>query len=195
VSVSLGPLAAHADIPLRQLTFLSACTGAVDIDRAVRDLRSDGWTLIERARADIIEDIAWINSTVYFAGDTGGETLENVMNMQRKSAANLIDRADIAKSKHRFLSRGDETMVVYWRGFNPRREVLECRAALDSATMSEIRAARPSTGAIEAYSPVRPVYLDGARVEITLLNTGALSGQPAPDAIIHTYATQRNTDQ
>ncbi len=194
LALPLGQATARADVPLRQLGFLSACSGAADIDRAVDALRADGWALIEQAGAAVIEDIAWINAAVYFAGDTGGETLDHVMRLQRKSAANLVQRADIPKSKHRFLARGGETMVIYWRGFDPRREVLECRAALDADTMSDIRASRPVTGALDAYIPLLPVYVDGARVEITLLNTATLAEQSPPDAIIHTYVTLRKAE-
>ena len=195
LALGLVPGVALAEIPLRQLGFLAACTGAADIDRAVGELQALGWSLSERASDAMIEDLAWINAAVYFAGDTGGETLERVMELQRKAAANLVRREDIPNSKHRFLTRDGETLVLYWRGFDPVRDVLECRAALDPQTMADIRAARPGTGTLPAYSPIRPIYIDGARVEITLLNTPALNDYATPDAIIHTYATHRKSDQ
>ncbi|MCM2563450.1 hypothetical protein M8756_15020 [Lutimaribacter sp. EGI FJ00015] len=193
--LGLVPAAGRAEIPLQQLDFLSACTGDADIDRAERDLQALGWSTVNDPNDALIEDIAWINAAVYFAGDTGGETLERVMELQRKAAANLVRRKDLPRSRHRFLTRDGETLVLFWRGYDPVNDILECRAALDPATMSGIRAARPDTGTLPAYSPMPPISVDGARVEITLLNTPALTAHDAPDAIIHTYATQRKTDQ
>jgi len=184
-----GPV--QAQVPLSDLTFVPACTQVTgDVDVVTAALGKAGWTVASKLSDVMVEDIAWANSTYYFGGDTGGAFLERVLDMQRKAARGLERKADIPRSRTRFLTRGDETLVLALRTSVLGAIELECRVTAKTDSMAALRAALGDTGAYPAYAPLDELAVGDGRITITLLNAARLEGFDAPDAIIFTRATQ-----
>ncbi|MDQ2094712.1 hypothetical protein [Rhodalgimonas zhirmunskyi] len=184
-----GPV--QAQVPLSDLTFVPACTQVTgDVDVVTAALGKAGWKVASKLSDAMVEDIAWANSAYYFGGDTGGASLAQVLDIQRKSARGLARKADIPRSRTRVLTRGDDTLVLALRTSVLGEIELECRVTAKTDSMAALRGALGETGAYPAYAPLDDIAVNDGKITITLLNAARLAGFDAPDAIIFTRATQ-----
>lgn len=181
----------RAEGPLSDLSFIPACLMVSDdIDSITAALAQAGWEVRAELTDAMVEDIAWINSTFYFSGDTGGETLGNVLELQRKAARGMARKVDTPQSKTRFLTHEGETLVLAVNTDHAGATSVACRVAAEPSTMAGLRASLGGSGADPAYMPLKTLHQGKARIDITLLNADRLAGYDAPDAIVFTHAAQ-----
>lgn len=170
-------------------------TQTSEIDATSAALAAEGWRKLDPVGDDALRTLAWTSVVYYFNGDSGGESLRSIYDLQIGTARGLARKKDIATSKSRFLSRGKDMAIVIWRKPTANITEIECRfAASASATQNLRRAASdlvPDASGFDALAPVSPLQ-DGTvnQITVVLLDRDIVSrqiGEPVTvDAIVQT---------
>ncbi|MEM1152427.1 MAG: hypothetical protein AAGI03_18120 [Pseudomonadota bacterium] len=156
------------------------------LEQLVSDLQSEGWQLVQTPEDDLIDELAWIQSWYYLSGDTGGTSLDNILEIQRKAARGLLRKKDIPQSKSRFFQRRDgttsETLMVAWREPFPQVLQIDCRASVRYD-------AREFQMIIEGETFYRPgrIPYGNATMDILFFNDARLPDHKPPAYVIHTH--------
>ncbi|GFE63253.1 hypothetical protein [Litoreibacter roseus] len=180
-------LAASAGLAQSIDATIAAChTKAAAVEDAVAALSGEGWAVVdERPLPEIVaEQLVWPQLVFYFTGDTGGETLQAILDLQRKTVAGFARKVDIDQSKTRILTRTTEdqpeTLLLAWQAPTPNMRLITCRASLSEATTLSALAAitlpagpQPDFLPLPAGNPLTAA--PGADATLTLLNTETLS--------------------
>jgi hypothetical protein len=166
-----------------------------DIDTIAEALRAEGWRKLDPVPNEAIRSLAWTSVVYYFNGDSGGEQLRTIYDLQLGTARGLARKKDIATSKSRFLSRGEDTAIVIWRKPTEKITEVDCRFAAGSDATRDVRQTAsdlvPDASGFDALAPISPLQ-DGTANQITivLLDRDILSrqiGEPVTvDAIVQT---------
>ncbi|MEM9796154.1 MAG: hypothetical protein AAF919_06675 [Pseudomonadota bacterium] len=88
-----------------------------DFDALLASLESEGWSALEPGAPlpdDAVERIALARTIFYASTDRGGETLDAIMDLQRRTVPGLARRVDTDLAKQRVLTRGNATMTFNW---------------------------------------------------------------------------------
>ncbi|WP_055083302.1 hypothetical protein [Jannaschia donghaensis] len=112
----------------------TAClTPAADTDTTLAALATQGWTALPDSTLpqDVADRLVWLYVAHYTTGDTGGEALASIVDLQSRTIKGLARKRDIPTSKTRFLTRHEGAMILFWRAPVPGRFELQCRIALD----------------------------------------------------------------
>lgn len=151
-------------------------------------LAQSGWTVIKTPNQEVIEDIAWMNATFYFAGDSGGAALENVLELQRKSALGLFRKVDIPASQTRiaYHSTNGNTLVIMRRMVPPETVTLECRLAVHEYDHQAFHA-HPNPQQV-VFIPLGEDNFQGTRQMTTLIAAPSDHPNPPPSSVIFSYA-------
>jgi len=159
---------------------VNAClVPAYDMEDVTAVLSDEGWAPIPTGEpaAVVIEQLIWPQTVYYFTSDTGGQALNSVLDLQRKTVRGFVRKKDIPQSKTRILTRqvaGElETVVVSWRQAVPRTIQISCRFAVSAATL-------PGSTQAEFEPQPQTDLSDGAitrLVDTVLLNQSGLSLQ------------------
>ena len=167
-----------------------------EIDAVLDGLQDEGWIVSTPVTDDVVNALAWNLIARYFAGDSGGASLQDIYDLQQTTMRAYVNKQDIPASKSRVLTRDTDAVHVLWRKNIAKVIEIECRFVVDAPRMQDIRAdagfasdagqdfvALPDTNNSQGHAQ--------NIIQITLLNRKALAqqiGQPVPvDAIIHTY--------
>jgi hypothetical protein len=187
---------AQADSRLSSLTGL-CLTPAAKMETLVSGLEAQGWSISDPASEGLIDAMAWNLSVRYLAGDSGGETLASIYDLQLRTARGFAAKKDIPGSMARFLTQGENAMMVLWRTDNTTNLTeIECRVSAGAVLMQDVRqnAGIPSdTGPDFTALDRIDRWDDGTQryVDIVLLNRAALSQQinqtVTVDATVNTY--------
>ncbi|MEM6579568.1 MAG: hypothetical protein AAF678_13850 [Pseudomonadota bacterium] len=166
---------------------LRPCLEPVDgLETLVSQMRKLEWTPVIDPDDLLVEDLAWIHSVVYLGSDTGGASLDSILEIQRKAANGLLRKKDIPQSKSRFFRREradtSDSLMIAWR--EPSANVLEveCRLSLRTETNWT------STDDIaEPYQRGQRMRVGPASVDIMLFDPARLPDHSPPSAVIHTH--------
>lgn len=115
---------------------------AFDIEDTTTRLSDEGWAQVPAGdlEAAVIEQLIWPQTVHYFTSDTGGESLNSVLELQRKTVRGFVRKKDIPQSKTRIMTRqvagGLEMVLVSWRQVIPQTIQIDCRFAVSAATLS-----------------------------------------------------------
>jgi hypothetical protein len=110
-----------------------ACRAPVaDIDAAVTTLAAEGWTPLPEGPLpqDIADQLVWLYVAQYTTGDSGGEALTALVELQARTVTGIVRKRDIPTSKTRILTGESGAMILMWRASSPGRVTLQCRTAL-----------------------------------------------------------------
>lgn len=93
---------------------------APQIETITDAMSARGWQQADLTKLDdrTIDHIAWTRMRLYLAGDQGGESIKNLLEIQRKTARGLHRKLDLETSKTRVMTRVQnglqETAVILW---------------------------------------------------------------------------------
>ncbi|MEM7644458.1 MAG: hypothetical protein AAF366_18325 [Pseudomonadota bacterium] len=137
---------AFADVP-------TACTETPAFADAIAQLEADGWQVQPRdaqLTEAQIDALAWTLMAMRFiGGDTGGQTTETLLDLQRNAAPGLLVRVDTDTTRARVLLDGDDALTVTQTRTIPGRVERVCHLA--------------STGpAPDGVEPIDTTGFDGA---------------------------------
>lgn len=80
-------------------------------------LVDEGWDVVQPGAPlpeGAIESIALARTVFYGSTDRGGSTLEEIMELQRRTVPGLARRVDTDLAKQRVLTRADAAMTINW---------------------------------------------------------------------------------
>ncbi|MEL7212709.1 MAG: hypothetical protein AAGK92_08615 [Pseudomonadota bacterium] len=144
-----------------------------DFEALISSLEAEGWTAIAPGEAipeKAVESIALARTVFYATTDRGGETLEEIMNLQRRTVPGFARRADTDLAKVRVLTRGDDAMTMHWMLPQAGRwgivEVI-CRISSSEGT--------PATGTEEGFTDANMETL----ADTPLRRVGVVALEPA----------------
>ena len=156
-----------------------------DFGALVSSLEAEGWTAIapgDAIPAKAIESIALARTVFYATTDRGGASLEEIMDLQRRTVPGFARRADTDLAKMRVLTRGDDAMTMHWMLPQAGRwgivEVI-CRISSSEGT--------PAAGTDEGFTDANMQTLN----EEPLRRVGVVALEPALLAELTTDATTR----
>ncbi|WP_298260565.1 hypothetical protein [uncultured Litoreibacter sp.] len=179
------------------LTEMSASIEACHLPHAnvsdtVDVLAQQGWVLVPEGdlSSDTIELLIWPQVAFYANGDTGGEQLKAIVDLQRKTVAGFAKKKDIPQSKTRILTRqigaDAEAVLVQWLQPTPSTVNIICRFALSSASVT-------GQGSKDFGSPVTTKAEKGGIWTTTVLNADSLAAKiNAPVTVSGIVQTQAN---
>ncbi|SFR40675.1 hypothetical protein [Litoreibacter janthinus] len=137
-----------AATPLQALTLtemsdsIEAChLPHAEVDATVDALAAQGWVPVPQGdlAPEIIELLIWPQVAFYATGDTGGEQIKAIVELQRKTVAGFAKKKDIPQSKTRILTRqigtDVEAALVFWLQPDPAQTNIICRFALSSTSL------------------------------------------------------------
>ena len=182
-------LPAHALTVTEMSASIEACHTAAPIDGTVAALNQQGWRVVEgELTPEVIELLIWPQVAFYATGDTGGEQLKSIAELQRKTVAGFAKKRDIPQSKTRILTRqigGDtEAALVFWLQPDPATTNIICRFALSPHSLIGHTAGDFGQPTVAETTPTQ-------RVSITPMNPGSLSAKiGAPVTVSGTLETQ-----
>ncbi|WP_179378225.1 hypothetical protein [Jannaschia marina] len=162
-------------IPVHAQTTPEACLADErDFDALLASFESEGWTALEPGAPlpeDAVERIALARTIFYASTDRGGETLPQIMSLQRRTVPGLARRVDTDLAKQRVLTRGDESMTFNWgMPQQGRLDIVEviCRIATPEGTPASgtDEGFGPSTFETLAEDPLRRVMVIGLEPEV-----------------------------
>ncbi|MEL7301981.1 MAG: hypothetical protein AAFM92_16505 [Pseudomonadota bacterium] len=88
-----------------------------DFDALMASLDAEGWSAIAPGAAipeEAVESIALARTIFYATTDRGGASLDQIMELQRRTVPGFARRVDTDLTKVRVLTRGDEAMTLHW---------------------------------------------------------------------------------
>ncbi|MEP3346581.1 MAG: hypothetical protein ABJN34_16130 [Litoreibacter sp.] len=112
-----------------------------NVDDTVEALAQQGWMQAPESNLvpEVIEQLIWPQVAFYANGDTGGEQIKSIVDLQRKTVAGFARKKDIPQSKTRILTRqigaDAEAALVFWLQPDPDATNIICRFALSSTTL------------------------------------------------------------
>ena len=80
-------------------------TPTIKINEVIKALNADGWKTADRNDPTVVDHVTWMGMPQYFAGDSGGQTVESVLRIKRTSAQGILKKRDLDGAKTRILSR------------------------------------------------------------------------------------------
>ena len=148
---------------------LTEMSGSIDachqpnanVDDTVGALVGQGWVQVPQGdlSSEIVELLIWPQVAFYATGDTGGETVKSIVDLQRKTVAGFARKKDIPQSKTRILTRqigaDAEAALVFWLQPDPATTNIICRFALSSASLIGDAATDFATPQMVETSPTR----------------------------------------
>ena len=151
-AVLLALAALAAALPAAAQEAPAACLADErDFDALMASLEAEGWTAVPPGAAlpdDAVERIALARTIFYASTDRGGETLPEIMALQRRTVPGLARRVDTDLAKLRVLVRGDAAMTFNWgMPQQGRLDIVEviCRVATPEGA--------PASGTAEGFGP------------------------------------------
>ncbi|SDX16564.1 hypothetical protein [Litoreibacter albidus] len=128
---------------------LTEMSGSIDachqpnanVDDTVAALAQEGWVQVPHGElgAEVTELLIWPQVAFYATGDTGGEQIKSIAELQRKTVAGFAKKKDIPQSKTRILTRqigaDTEAALVFWLQPDPAQTNIICRFALSGHSM------------------------------------------------------------
>ncbi|WGH80091.1 hypothetical protein [Jannaschia ovalis] len=153
-------LPARADAP-------EACLSpADDIGALVAALEAEGWTALPQGDLppEAADRLAWPFVAAYVLSDSGGQTIAQLYELQRRTVEGLTRRRDVPGSAIRLLTRSDGAMMVTVRDVAGGVE-LRCRVALDGGARAPV-----------TFLAEIPRRGEGIEIVTTRLNPEKLSG-------------------
>lgn len=168
---------------------IEACHTPAPIEGTVTALNQQGWRVVEGDMTpEVIELLIWPQVAFYATGDTGGEQIKSIADLQRKTVAGFAKKKDIPQSKTRILTRqigGDvEAALVFWLQPDPATTNIICRFALSGHSMIGHTAGDFGTPLPVEASPTQ-------RYTITPMNAGSIADKiGAPVTVSGTIETQ-----
>lgn len=172
------------------LAFVGTCTAAEgDIEMIEKTLLEQGWLLIDGPSDSAAANLSWVLASYYFNGDSGGESLTSILELQAKTAQALLKKKDIPQSKSRIFERGGETLRLTVQ--HPTETLTEygCQAALSATSTKTLR--RSGSSDLPAFSPMPLQKTGNGDAAFTLLNAEKVRPLTPPDAIVITQAKRR----
>ncbi|MEO1796139.1 MAG: hypothetical protein AAFR53_03885 [Pseudomonadota bacterium] len=88
-----------------------------DFNLLMTSLEAEGWTAImpgEPIPEAATESIALARTVFYATTDRGGASLDQIMDLQRRTVPGFARRVDTDLAKVRVLTRGDDAMTLNW---------------------------------------------------------------------------------
>jgi len=167
---------------------IEACHTPAPIDGTVAALNQQGWRVVDgELDPEVIERLIWPQVAFYATGDTGGEQLKSIADLQRKNVAGFAKKKDIPQSKTRILTRqigGDlEAALVFWLQPDPSTSNIICRFALSPHSLIGHTAGGFGQPTVAETSP-------NQKFTITPMNPGTLAAQiGAPVTVSGTLET------
>ena len=156
-----------------------------DFGALVSSLEAEGWTAIapgETIPAKTVESLALARTVFYATTDRGGASLEEIMQLRRRTVPGFARRADTDLAKVRVLTRGDDAMTMHWMLPQAGRwgivEVI-CRISSSEGT--------PAAGTEEGFTDANMETL----ADEPLRRMGVVTLEPALLAELTTDATTR----
>ena len=142
ISTALAATSATALTLTEMSSSIDACFTKGEVDSTVAALESTGWQRAPRPLPEATaEQLIWPQALFYITGDSGGEALKSIVELQRRTVTGLAAKKDIPTSKTRILSRqlGDKTesVLLLWQIPSPGLISVICRFALSSASLSD----------------------------------------------------------
>ena len=80
-------------------------TPTIKINEVIKALNADGWKTADQNDPTVVDHVTWMGMPQYFAGDSGGQTVESVLRIKRTSAQGILKKRDLDGAKTRILSR------------------------------------------------------------------------------------------
>ncbi|MBM2575111.1 hypothetical protein JQC91_02230 [Jannaschia sp. Os4] len=162
-AVALAATSAHAQ------TAPPPCLLGGSFDAAVAALADGGWTVLTPGMpvpADAAERLGWGLVATYVAADTGGASLAELHDLQRRAVAGLARKVDTETSRARVAIREGAALTISRTTTLPGRVEQVCRIALDGL------AARAYP---EGFGPVEASRIGDAEVIVQPLDPDTLS--------------------
>ncbi|UWQ18029.1 hypothetical protein [Jannaschia sp. M317] len=174
-----GGLVRAAEVP-------DACLiPATDLDMTLAGLERAGWQVVPGGTLppEVAELLVWSYATQYLTGDSGGEPLDSILTLQRRTVEGLARKRDIPTSKTRLLQRDGAALAVFWRVPEAGMMELQCRGA-----MLEAGADVPDT----VIGTLARQEVDGGAIMILPLDAAALTAEigglaTVPTAVLDSY--------
>ena len=149
---------------------------APQIETITNAMTDRGWQQADLASLDerTVEHIAWTRMRLYLGGDQGGESVENLLDIQRKTARGLHRKLDLDTSKTRVMTRVQnglqETALILWLA-----PVVGVTSVTCQFTLIDPKEAFAGDK-LAAHLPDQVLQIDGAEVtvSVTRLNTDRL---------------------
>ncbi|MEL6551789.1 MAG: hypothetical protein AAFQ54_16225 [Pseudomonadota bacterium] len=88
-----------------------------DFNVLMTSLEGEGWSAImpgDPIPEDAVESIALARTIFYATTDRGGASLDQIMELQRRTVPGFARRVDTDLTKVRVLTRDDEAMTLHW---------------------------------------------------------------------------------
>ena len=170
-------------MPARAAEAPAAClVPAADIDTAAAALAAEGWSPVPEGdlSEEAAERLLWLYVAQYTTGDTGGEALMSLVELQRRTVAGLARKRDISTSRQRLMMQDGAALILQWREPVPGLFELQCRIARDEGSAS--------AGFLRAPDEAVPF----GRVSVIRLDRDGLAAQTGadvPGTLIETYLT------
>ncbi|EPX81593.1 hypothetical protein [Litoreibacter arenae] len=187
----LSTLPASAQTLTEMSGSIDAChQPTANVDDTVTSLAQQGWALVPQGdlSPETIELLIWPQVAFYATGDTGGEQIKAIVDLQRKTVAGFAKKKDIPQSKTRILTRqigsDTEAALVFWLQPDPAQTNIICRFALSSASLSGQPTEDFAAPRVVETSPTQ-------RFAITPMNAASLATKiGAPVTVSGTLETQ-----
>ena len=155
--------------PVQAQTAPPPCLLGGPFDAAVAALGDAGWTVLDPGAPvpeDAAERLGWALVATYMAADTGGASLSELHDLQRRAVAGLARKRDTDATRARVAVREGAALTMSRTTTLPGRVEQTCRIALDGL------AARAYP---EGFGPPETSRVGEAEVIVQPLDPGALS--------------------
>lgn len=172
---------------------VAACTRiGTGLDQVLSELEQIGWSRAAQPSDLHHEHVAWMLATTYLEADTGGLSVERILELERPMAKGLLRKKDIPTVRARLLEREidgtAETLYLVFRQPQPGAIEVQCRFALSAASVAHY-SAETDRGAFKVLDPVASSHGPVIRA------TGVMHPHPgAPAATIETQMSYRAED-
>ena len=184
-------LPAHALTLTEMSASIDAChLPNANVDDTVNALAQQGWVQAPEGdlSPEIIELLIWPQAAFYATGDTGGEQIKAIVDLQRKTVAGFAKKKDIPQSKTRILTRqigaDTEAALVFWLQPDPAQTNIICRFALSPHSLIGHTASDFAAPQVVETTPTK-------RFAITPMNAASLAAKiGAPVTVSGTLETQ-----
>lgn len=175
ISLCLLALPASALTVTEMSASIEACHAPGPIEATVSALANQGWVLSEGDLSpETIELLIWPQVAFYATGDTGGEQIKTIVDLQRKTVAGFAKKKDIPQSKTRILTRqigmNTEAALVFWLQPDPATTNIICRFALSPHSLIGQTPGYFGEPQVVESTPTQ-------RYTITPMNAGSLSAK------------------
>ena len=171
----------------------------IKINEVIKALNADGWKKADRNDPTVVDHVTWMGMPQYFAGDTGGQTVESVLKIKRTSAHGILKKRDLEGAKTRILSRqtaGHTEVVKIAVVVLPQQYAsIHCSFSLHAGSIDSwpefqmTNASGPEFLRLTSDAPNIPDAI--ASKDVVALNVPALFAKvsigPPSDAIVETY--------